>query len=70
MGTTFPYLCKLSLIAHDMIWVNYGNILRVEGYSMIEHMEVLYGRYLEWADRLPLELVRGGESAHHVLIMQ
>ncbi|OBR16560.1 Zn 2cys6 transcription factor [Colletotrichum higginsianum IMI 349063] len=69
MGTTFPYLCKLALIAHDMIWVNYGNILRVEGYSMIEHMEVLYGRYLEWADRLPLELVRGGESAHHVLIM-
>ncbi|KZL63464.1 C6 transcription factor [Colletotrichum tofieldiae] len=69
MGTTFPYLCKLALIAHDMIWVNYGNILRVEGYSMIEHMEVLYRRYLSWADRLPLELVRSGESGHHVLIL-
>ncbi|WQF90565.1 Putative zn(2)Cys(6) fungal-type DNA-binding domain-containing protein [Colletotrichum destructivum] len=62
MGTTFPYLCKLALIAHDMTWVNYGNILRVEGYSMIEHMEVLYRRYLSWADSLPLELVGSGEQ--------
>ncbi|GKT92707.1 C6 transcription factor [Colletotrichum tofieldiae] len=62
MGTTFPYLCKLALIAHDMIWVNYGNILRVEGYSMIEHMEVLYRRYLSWADRLPLELLESFTS--------
>ncbi|KAJ0165851.1 hypothetical protein CTA2_9746 [Colletotrichum tanaceti] len=53
-----------------MIWMNYGNIMWVEGYSMIEHMEVLYTQYLEWADRLLLKLVQSRESVHHVLILQ
>ncbi|OHW96157.1 C6 transcription factor [Colletotrichum incanum] len=69
MGTTFPHVCKLALIAHEMIWMNYGNSLRVGGHSMVEHMEVLYRRYLEWADSLPLELVRSGDSMHHVLLL-
>ncbi|KAK1990378.1 hypothetical protein LX36DRAFT_664276 [Colletotrichum falcatum] len=69
MGTAFPYACKLALIAHEMIWMNHGNALRVGGHSMVEHMEVLYRRYLEWADSLPLELVRSGDSLHYVLIL-
>ncbi|EFQ27245.1 uncharacterized protein GLRG_01740 [Colletotrichum graminicola M1.001] len=69
MGTAFPHVCKLALIAHEMIWMNYGNTLRVGGYSMVEHMEVLYRRYLEWADNLPLEMVRSGDSSHHVLLL-
>ncbi|GKT50459.1 uncharacterized protein ColSpa_10640 [Colletotrichum spaethianum] len=69
MGTTFPRVCKLALIAHEMIWMNYGNSLRVGGHSMVAHMEVLYRRYLEWADGLPLELVRSGDSIHHVLLL-
>ncbi|KAK2039481.1 hypothetical protein LZ31DRAFT_606372 [Colletotrichum somersetense] len=69
MGTTFPHVCKLALVAHEMIWMNHGNVLRVVGHSVVEHMEVLYRRYLEWAGNLPLEVVRSGDSPHHVLLL-
>jgi len=69
MGTAFPHVCKLALIAHEMIWMNYGNTLPVGGHSMVKYMEVLYRRYLEWADNLPLEMVRSGDSSHHVLLL-
>ncbi|KAK1986078.1 hypothetical protein LZ30DRAFT_323503 [Colletotrichum cereale] len=69
MGTAFPHVCKLALIAHEMIWMNYGSSLRVGGHSMVEYMEVLYRRYLEWADNLPLELVRSGDGLPHVLLL-
>ncbi|KDN67624.1 hypothetical protein CSUB01_10117 [Colletotrichum sublineola] len=69
MGTVFPHVCKLALVAHEMIWMNYGNTLRAGGHSMVEHMEILYRRYLEWADNLPLEMARSADSVHHVLLL-
>ncbi|KAF9874332.1 C6 transcription factor [Colletotrichum karsti] len=69
-GQTFSLLCKLVLIAHDMIWMNYAsNSVQTTAHSMVEAMELVYRRYLAWADDLPLELVRSGESAHHVLLL-
>lgn len=50
--------------------MNYGSSLQTTGYSMVESMEVVFGRYLEWSDNLPLQLVRSGESDHHVLLLQ
>ncbi|KAF4925793.1 Activator of stress genes protein 1 [Colletotrichum viniferum] len=38
-------------------------------YSRAEEMELVYKRYLAWADGLPLDLVRAGESQHHVLLL-
>lgn len=71
MKRTFLFLCKLVLIAHDMIWMNYaGNSLNKSPYSRAEEMELVYKRYLAWADGLPLDLVRAGESQHHVLLLQ
>ncbi|KAL3295642.1 C6 transcription factor [Colletotrichum asianum] len=70
MRRTFLFLCKLVLIAHDMIWMNYaGNSLNKSPYSRAEEMELVYKRYLAWADGLPLDLVRAGESQHHVLLL-
>uniref|UniRef100_L2FVL0 C6 transcription factor n=1 Tax=Colletotrichum fructicola (strain Nara gc5) TaxID=1213859 RepID=L2FVL0_COLFN len=70
MRRTFLFLCKLVLIAHDMIWMNYaGNSLNKSPYSRAEEMELVYKRYPAWADGLPLDLVRAGESQHHVLLL-
>ncbi|TDZ33321.1 Nitrogen assimilation transcription factor nit-4 [Colletotrichum spinosum] len=70
MGITFPFLCRLALIAHDMVWMNYaGTRLGPTVHAMAESMETIYRRYLEWADDLPLELARSGESTHHVLLL-
>ncbi|TDZ59676.1 Nitrogen assimilation transcription factor nit-4 [Colletotrichum trifolii] len=70
MGITFPFLCRLALIAHDMVWMNYaGTRLGPTVHAMAESMESIYRRYLEWADDLPLELARSGESTHHVLLL-
>ncbi|KAK1975573.1 hypothetical protein LZ30DRAFT_605329 [Colletotrichum cereale] len=69
MGRTFPLVCKLALIAHEMIWMNYGYSLCIKGHTMVRPMEVLYRQFLEWADHLPLELVRNNESADHVLLL-
>ncbi|KAF4841450.1 Nitrogen assimilation transcription factor nit-4 [Colletotrichum siamense] len=70
MRRTFLFLCKLVLIAHDMIWMNYaGKSLNKSPYSRAEEMELVYKRYLAWADGLPLDLVRAGESQHHVLLL-
>ncbi|CAI0642728.1 unnamed protein product [Colletotrichum noveboracense] len=69
-GRTFPFLCKLVLIAHDMMWMNYAaNPMAKTPYAMVKAMESVYSRFLAWADNLPLELVRSGESGHHVLIL-
>lgn len=67
----FPFLCRLTLIAHDMVWMNYaGSSFGSTAYSRVEPMESVYQRYLGWADSLPTELVRGAESPHHVLLLQ
>ncbi|KAK2730960.1 C6 transcription factor [Colletotrichum kahawae] len=70
MRRTFLFLCKLVLVAHDMIRMNYaGSGLNKPPYSRAEEMELVYKRYLAWADGLPLDLVRAGESEHHVLLL-
>ncbi|OLN91696.1 Activator of stress genes 3 [Colletotrichum chlorophyti] len=70
VGKGFPFLCRLALIAHDMIWLNYaGGSLEPAAHAKVESMEAVYRRYLEWADSLPLELVRSGDSSHHVLLL-
>ncbi|KAF6829646.1 Activator of stress genes 3 [Colletotrichum plurivorum] len=69
-GGIFPFLCRLALIAHDMVWMNYaGSSLGSTAHSRVEPMESVYQRYLGWADGLPTELVRSGESPHHVLLL-
>ncbi|KAF6822125.1 Activator of stress genes 3 [Colletotrichum musicola] len=69
-GRMFPFLCRLTLIAHDMVWMNYtGSSLGSTAQSRVEPMESVYQRYLRWADSLPMELVRSAESPHHVLLL-
>nr|XP_036575853.1 C6 transcription factor [Colletotrichum truncatum]KAF6782496.1 C6 transcription factor [Colletotrichum truncatum] len=70
VGQTFLSLCKLVLIAHDMIWMNYASSSsKTTVHSLVESMELIYRRYLEWANELPLELIHSGESPHHVLLL-
>ncbi|KAK2060624.1 hypothetical protein LY76DRAFT_634498 [Colletotrichum caudatum] len=68
---TFPSLCKLALIANDIMKMKSNRaVSKRMAYENLKFMESTYQRYLKWADSLPVELARGSESSQHVLILQ
>jgi hypothetical protein len=72
MGRTFPRMCVFWSIVHDIVWKYYDGEDRVAPASRahFEFAQAEYQRLLEWADDLPLELARGNENTHNVVIAQ
>ncbi len=72
MGPTFTALCGLWPIAHDLLQAYYDGedaatpILNAQ----LGTAEGLFHRLLAWADKLPLNLVRGDQTTHHATLAQ
>ncbi|KAH8893966.1 hypothetical protein GQ53DRAFT_644312 [Thozetella sp. PMI_491] len=67
MGNTFAAICKLWSIAHRFIWAYYDSEEDVAPTSRasLDTAQECYNQMLDWADRLPLDLVRGDQTTHH-----
>jgi hypothetical protein len=67
----FRSSCEMWTIFNDVLWKYYQ---KKNGgpsqWTSLEFAEDTYRRLLYWADSLPLELARGDQSSHGVIMMQ
>lgn len=70
MGRTFTVMCGLWSIAHDIIWAYYDSEDHVAPASRahLDKAEVSFQKLLRWADKLPMDLVRGDQLSHHTTL--
>lgn len=72
MGKTFTAICGLWSIAHTIIWAYYdgANSGSPSQRAHLDTAERCFQELLSWADKLPLELVRGDAMSHHATLIQ
>lgn len=65
-------MCRFWSIMHDVIWAYYDgeDYVAPASRAHFSFAEDAYQRLLHWADDLSLDLARGSESTHHVVIAQ
>ncbi|OTB20414.1 hypothetical protein K445DRAFT_299437 [Daldinia sp. EC12] len=70
VGEGFKAICKFNLIVHDITRAYFGTSDTVPAArATIEFAEQIYGRMLDWASSLPLELTRGRRNRHSTLML-
>ncbi|KAI5868169.1 hypothetical protein GGS23DRAFT_602066 [Durotheca rogersii] len=70
VGDTFTIICRLSLIAHDIIWTYFGKNGHVPAdRATVDFAETAFQRLFDWAISLPVELSPGRRNRHSALAL-
>ena len=71
MGETFPFLCKLWLIMHDVAKIYYSDsAVKLEQHALLRFAEYKFRELLVLGDSLPASFSREHRNAHHTVIFQ